>query len=149
MSCPKNNSTKISLDISWLRLVEKAQFIVLYSVRNTTNTLKIRMHSYGMQPIQWIWHPVRDASLGRKRIHHDVRILLGMQRAVEKAQIIVLHSVRNTTNTLKIRMHSYGMQPTQWVWHPVRDASLGRKRIHHDVRIPLGMHPIQQMRSKT
>jgi hypothetical protein len=30
----------------------------------------------------------------------------------------------------------------QWIWHPVRDASLGRKRIHHDVRIPLGMHPI-------
>ena len=44
MNCPKckRQRTKISPDISGLRLVENAQVLVSHSVRNATNTMECK-----------------------------------------------------------------------------------------------------------
>ena len=47
----KRQRTKISIPLGMLRSVEKAKFLSLHSVRNATNALKIRMHSYGMRAL--------------------------------------------------------------------------------------------------
>jgi hypothetical protein len=75
MNCPKSNCsplskglikvksgkikdrqrTKISPDISGLHSVEKAQFLARIPL--------------GMQPTQWIWHPVKEWLLSNETLH--------------------------------------------------------------------------------